>query len=145
MGRGAQRLLIDTGEGLPAWSKNLKSFLTQEKATIQKALLTHWHPDHVKGVPDLRKICPEVEVYKHEPGADQLDIKDGQEFTVEGATLKAIFTPGHTVDHMAFVLKEEDAMFTGDSMFFCVLLYLLQCSVLFCYFIFWKGNLTSFS
>lgn len=45
-----------------------------------------------------------------------MDIKDGQEFEVEGATLKAFFTPGHTEDHMAFVLKEEDAMFTGDSM-----------------------------
>lgn len=59
-----------------------------------------------------------MEVYKHDPDPDQLDIKDGQEFAVEGVTLKAVFTPGHTTDHMAFVFKEEDSMFTGDSMFF---------------------------
>lgn len=58
-----------------------------------------------------------MEVYKHDPDDGQLDIKDGQEFSVEGVTLKALYTPGHTMDHMAFVLKEEDAMFTGDSMF----------------------------
>ena len=115
VGRGAQRLLIDTGEGRPSWSSNLKSLLTAEKATVKKALLTHWHGDHVGGVPDLQKICPDVEVYKHEPDDGQLEIKDGQEFSVEGATLKAFHTPGHTVDHIAFVLKEEDAMFTGDS------------------------------
>lgn len=42
-------------------------------------------------------------------------IKDGQTFGVEGATVHAIHTPGHTVDHMVFLLEEEDALFTGDN------------------------------
>ena len=117
VGRGPQRLLIDTGEGLPIWSKNLKALLTSEKATVHKALLTHWHHDHVKGVPDLKKICPGVEIYKHDPDTGMSDITDGQEFKVEGVTLRAFHTPGHTEDHMAFVLEEEGAMFTGDSTF----------------------------
>lgn len=86
---------------------------------MEKALLTHWHGDHVGGVKDLLRICPQASVYKHEPDEDegQLDIVDGQVFSVEGATLKAVFAPGHTEDHMAFVLEEEDAIFTGDSEF----------------------------
>lgn len=43
------------------------------------------------------------------------DIQDGQEFKAEGATLRAVHCPGHTTDHMAFVLVEEHAMFTGDN------------------------------
>ena len=45
----------------------------------------------------------------------QLDIEDGQTFKVDGASLRAVFSPGHTYDHMAFILEEEDAMFTADN------------------------------
>ncbi|KAJ6090244.1 hypothetical protein N7486_009059 [Penicillium sp. IBT 16267x] len=115
IGRGHQRILIDTGEGKPTWAARLESVLSEEKATVQQALLTHWHHDHVNGLPDLLRICPQVQVFKHQPDKGQTDIQDGQVFSVEGATLTAAHTPGHTVDHMAFVLEEEDAMFTGDN------------------------------
>lgn len=38
-----------------------------------------------------------------------------QIFKAEGATLEAFHCPGHTQDHMAIILHEEDAMFTGDN------------------------------
>ncbi|OJD14370.1 hypothetical protein AJ78_05275 [Emergomyces pasteurianus Ep9510] len=116
IGQGHERLLIDTGEGCPVWSENLKSTLENENATIKTTLLTHWHPDHIRGVPDLLQVCPNVEIYKNQPDLDgQLSIEDGQVFKVEGATLRAYSTPGHTKDHMVFVLDEENAMFTGDN------------------------------
>ncbi|OGM49956.1 metallo-beta-lactamase domain protein [Aspergillus bombycis] len=115
IGRGPKRILIDTGEGKPSWAAHLKTILSEENATVHKALLTHWHHDHVNGIPDLRKLCPQVTIYKNQPNEGQSGIEDGQVFCVEGATLKAFHTPGHTVDHMVFVLEEEDAIFTGDN------------------------------
>ena len=115
VGQGSSRLLIDTGEGKPEWIKSLKSVLDDEKITIDKAILSHWHHDHIKGVPDLLELLSETAVYKNDPKEGWLSISDGQKFETEGATLRAFHCPGHTTDHMAFIIEEEDAMFTGDN------------------------------
>lgn len=82
---------------------------------ISHAIITHWHPDHIGGVRDLLSHCPRAKIHKHQPTTGQLDIIDGQLFQAEGATLRAFHCPGHTTDHMALILEEEDAMFTGDN------------------------------
>ncbi|KAI9868422.1 MAG: hypothetical protein M1813_005866 [Trichoglossum hirsutum] len=115
VGRGPRRLLIDTGGGEPSWTRSLKTVLTSERAIVDCVILTHWHPDHVGGVKDLLKSSPGTKVYKSGADDNQLDIQDGQRFSVEGATLRALYSPGHTTDHMTLVFEEEDAMFTGDN------------------------------
>lgn len=116
VGRGQRRILIDTGEGKPVWTSLLRTVLQEENATVHQALITHWHKDHVNGISDLLKICPQATVYKNQPDEEgHSDIEDGQVFRVEGATLRAHYTPGHAYDHMVFVLEEEDAIFTADS------------------------------
>lgn len=115
VGTGPNRLLIDTGEGKPSWIDALKRTLDEEKATIESALITHWHPDHTGGIGQLLEHSPKTAVYKYKPSDGQLAISEGQKFEVEGATLTAFHTPGHTDDHIVFVIQEEDALFTGDN------------------------------
>lgn len=67
------------------------------------------------GVRDLLDIAPKARIYKNSSASDWFDIQDGQMFVTEGATLRAFHCPGHTTDHMALILEDEDAMFTGDN------------------------------
>ncbi|WPH00523.1 Hypothetical protein R9X50_00335200 [Acrodontium crateriforme] len=117
IGQGPERILIDTGEGQAAWKESLQEVLKDENARVSHVVLTHWHPDHVGGVRDVLALDEGrgAEVFKHQPENGQTAIEDGQVFRTEGATLRAFHSPGHTVDHMALVLEEEDSMFTGDN------------------------------
>lgn len=119
MGTGRERILIDTSGGEKAWSDLIHTTLHAMDIELKHVLLTHWHGDHTGGVPDLIHMWPHLkdEIYKNQltPGKNQKDITEGQKFQVEGATIRAVHAPGHSADHMCFILEEEDAMFTGDN------------------------------
>ncbi|OJJ77431.1 hypothetical protein ASPBRDRAFT_113157 [Aspergillus brasiliensis CBS 101740] len=117
VGTGSRRLIIDTGQGIPEWAELIASTLVDKSITLSHVLLTHWHGDHTGGVPDLLRLYPGLSqsIYKNSPGRNQQPIEDGQRFTVEGATIRAVHAQGHSHDHMCFVLEEENAMFTGDN------------------------------
>ncbi|KAJ5762080.1 uncharacterized protein N7511_005462 [Penicillium nucicola] len=117
VGTGAKRLIIDTGQGIPAWAELIAEASVIQNFSLSKVLLTHWHGDHTGGIPDLIQIYPHLAgfIFKHTPSKSQQRIMNNQIFTVEGATLRAIHTPGHSDDHMCFILEEDNAMFTGDN------------------------------
>ncbi|CAN0246748.1 unnamed protein product [Ectocarpus fasciculatus] len=92
--------------------------------TLDAILLTHWHADHVGGVNDIRKaLGGNIPVFKkfcpRDQGFDYERIEDGQLFRTPGATLEAVSTPGHTEDHVAFVLHEEKSLIAGDMILGC--------------------------
>ncbi|ODM19152.1 hypothetical protein SI65_05769 [Aspergillus cristatus] len=117
VGSGREKILIDTGQGLPVWIDHIAQVVAENDLKIVAALITHWHGDHTGGVPDLLVHFPHLTsaIYKNQPDRGQQDILDGQVFRVEGATIRALHTPGHAVDHMCFILEEEQAIFTGDN------------------------------
>ena len=118
MGTGDRRLIIDTGQGYQEWTDLINETLEARSISLSHVFLTHWHGDHTGGVPDLVRLYPHLSssIFKNTPDRDQNAIVDGQIFEVEGATIRAVHTPGHSHDHMCFVLEEENAMFTGDNL-----------------------------
>uniref|UniRef100_A0A914V4L5 Beta-lactamase-like protein 2 homolog n=1 Tax=Plectus sambesii TaxID=2011161 RepID=A0A914V4L5_9BILA len=127
IGSGAEKILIDTGEpNINEFTESLKSALKAlGDAHISSIVCTHWHGDHVGGVNDVIKkvVGREIPVHKlkrkeqadaHGPPSGYSFVDDGHVFRTTGATLKAVYTPGHTSDHMILVLEEENAILSGD-------------------------------
>ncbi|KAJ3264214.1 Beta-lactamase-like protein 2 [Chytriomyces hyalinus] len=126
IGTGAQRLLVDSGEDVPEYLPLLRDVLRQLGGiSISHLLITHRHRDHTGGIRQvLETSSAPISVWKRltprdpqqQAGAFNFNhIADNQLFKTEGATLRAIYTPGHTDDHIVFHLEEEDALFSGDS------------------------------
>lgn len=123
VGTGRERILLDTGQGEPAYLPVLARALEEAGASIQEIVLTHAHPDHMGGVEGvLERFGVALRVSKRPwPGEDERyevecrAIDEGDVVRTEGATLRAIHTPGHAPDHLCFVLEEEGALFSGDN------------------------------
>jgi len=121
VGTGDRPFLIDTGSGKLGYVPLLARSLDEGGREPGEILLTHVHPDHIGGVADVLNAYGPRKVYKHPwPEKDALydfpleRLDHGDVFTTEGATLRAIHSPGHALDHICFLLEEERAIFTGD-------------------------------
>ena len=142
VGTGPKRFLLDTGSGLDEYMPVLEEAIASAGCKeIEGIVLTHAHPDHIGGVNQVRShFGRSIPVYKMPwptgsgmtgPGGDvspiPIDNPDtladgtlesighGDVVETEGATLRALFTPGHAPDHLCYVLEEEGNLFSGDN------------------------------
>ncbi len=128
IGRG-EVAVIDPGPDDPVHLEALLKALEGERVT--HILVTHRHLDHSPAAKPLAaptgaKIYASAIPPRHSEGEVRLeagddnvftpdiDVKDGDRFAGPGWTIEAVFTPGHTANHMAYALLEENALFTGD-------------------------------
>jgi len=88
---------------------------------IVATLDTHLHADYVSGAPELAAgVGAEVVVPRDaEPRYPHRGVVGGDRLGWNGVSLEAIATPGHTPDHLAYVLLDGDdptAVFSGGSL-----------------------------
>lgn len=122
VGTSRRPILLDTGQGVAIYADLLENALKElvGAAELERIVLTHAHIDHLGGVRQVTERFGEMEVLKmpwegHDAPAGEISvIGHGAVVHTEGATLRAVHTPGHAPDHLCYYLEEERALFTGD-------------------------------
>ena len=125
VGRGAVAV-IDAG---PDLAEHVDAVLNAVRGeTVTHLVVTHTHIDHSPATRRL-KAATGAPTYGYGPhggarpaaegGADRdftpdHRLADGAVLAGAGWTLEAVHTPGHTSNHLCFLLAEERALFSGD-------------------------------
>jgi glyoxylase-like metal-dependent hydrolase (beta-lactamase superfamily II)/rhodanese-related sulfurtransferase len=83
---------------------------------LVKAIDTHLHADHITGLEALRERTRCITVMGEQTKADVVSIRvaDGDAVDIEGLSLEALYTPGHTDDSYSYIMG--DRVFTGDTL-----------------------------
>jgi glyoxylase-like metal-dependent hydrolase (beta-lactamase superfamily II) len=126
---GAGVAVIDPG---PLDDAHLAALLAAVAGqTVSHVLVTHTHRDHaplarpfadIVGAPILAAGPPAQTVHASasldedddETFSPDIVLTGGERLRGDGWTIEAQSTPGHASNHMAFVLLEENALFSGD-------------------------------
>lgn len=112
--QGGEALLID-----PVFEHTDRYLKLLEELDLKlvKVVDTHVHADHVSAMGALRDATRCVTVMGDQSPVDvvSMRVRDNDTLTIEGLTLTALHTPGHTPESYSFLM--DDRVFTGDTLF----------------------------
>lgn len=97
--------------------------LERDNVKLKYIFETHFHADFVSGHVDLSKKTTAPIVYgpTANPEFEAIIATDGQEFNIGKIKIKALHTPGHTMESTTYLLIDENgkehAIFSGDTLF----------------------------
>ncbi|TXC91344.1 MBL fold metallo-hydrolase [Metabacillus litoralis] len=117
-------LVISNGEGAMIDTSRMldpyEPFLKKQDLKLTHVLDTHLHADHISGG---RKLADKFDAKYYLPPKDANEvtfnyeeINDGDEYTVGQTTIKAIYSPGHTIGSTSFIIDDQ-YLLTGDILF----------------------------
>ena len=151
--RRANVYLVDEGEGVTAIDAGLvgsspgivraMAALRRTPQDLVRAVITHGHPDHAGGAPELAALGAEVLIHEADAAAIRVDLRDAIRNPSRGAILQAmtpvpdafahiadgdvlpvlgglhvIHTPGHTSGSVCLWAPRDGLLFVGDALQF---------------------------
>ena len=125
IGKGCLSYLVESnGEGAMIDTNRMlepyETFIRDHNIKLTHVLDTHLHADHISGG---RKIAEKLDATYYLPPKDATEVNfqyqqlnDGDEYKVGKTTIKAVYSPGHTIGSTSFVIDDQ-FLLTGDILF----------------------------
>jgi glyoxylase-like metal-dependent hydrolase (beta-lactamase superfamily II) len=119
-------VVIDSGEPYRSWTHQILDYHAElGRPLISAILITHGHGDHIGGLERLQDAWG-CQVRCHPKLEPRLTQRLGPGWVVKlrsreviptdgGITLRALFTPGHEDDHVAYYSPADRVLFSGDT------------------------------
>jgi hydroxyacylglutathione hydrolase len=111
--------VVDVAEAEPVLAA-----AARERCELTAIFSTHHHFDHVGGNEALIAAClpRALDVYGYSGDSERIPgitapLDDGGTFELGELRGSVIFIPAHTRGHLAYYLEDEQAVFTGDTLF----------------------------
>ncbi len=94
------------------------SLANKNQSTIKYVMDTHTHADYISRTRELAKTSNAKHIYIDiaQVDYDYIKIKDREKIYFGNSTIEMIYTPGHTLDSVSYLLDNE-YLFTGDTLF----------------------------
>lgn len=88
---------------------------------LKQIWLTHWHKDHIGGVPALNTNI-QTPVYGPREELSRIPfisepLQHNDSFLFNDLSIDIIAVPGHTLGHIVYFIDELDILFCGDTLF----------------------------
>jgi glyoxylase-like metal-dependent hydrolase (beta-lactamase superfamily II) len=106
-------VVVDPG---PDDDGHVRALAALGSGRIRWIVVTHTHRDHSPGTAALAALTgAEVLGFDARDGFEpDRAVGDGSTVAAEGFSLRALHTPGHTSNHLCWLLTEERMLFSGD-------------------------------
>lgn len=110
---GAERsVVVDPGPDLPEHV----DAIVEAAGKVALVLFTHHHWDHTDARERIVKATgAPCRAVSDEHTHDAETLRDGETIEVDGLQLEVVTAPGHTRDSVAFLLPQDRALLTGDT------------------------------
>lgn len=111
---GGVALLVDPGSRAAVSLETIAEALEAAGArTLKAVVLTHTHPDHIDGVPQVLDTYGAPPIYVHPLESTRLPeswpkmaLQDGRRLTVGDVIVEALHSPGHSPGHLALSVRD---------------------------------------
>lgn len=99
----------------------VNAYCAEHGLEVSQIWLTHWHKDHIGGVPELLQDN-NIPVYGPRAELSKISfithpLEDEDQFKFHDLEVEVIAVPGHTLGHIVYFMAQTQTLFCGDTLF----------------------------